>query len=78
MMLFVLNRYYNKNSFKCLVTFVSSLELPFLVRTTCFHLVNGSLIFRLGNLKASRLDAHYWGLEESFKFMTTLQRTKED
>lgn len=59
-----------------LVTSVSFLELPFLVRTASFHLENGSLIFRLG--RSQQLDAHYWEFGGSYKFVTTLPHTEED
>lgn len=36
LVLIVLNRHYNKTAFT--VRFVSSLELPFLARPTCFHI----------------------------------------
>lgn len=70
LMLIVLNRHSNKNSFHC--PFCELFELPFLARTTCFHLANGGFTSRLSRPQWVRC---YWvrWFEGSSKFMATLQ-----
>lgn len=77
MMMFVLN-IYNKNSLKCPLLLLWALWSCLSCKSslTCFHLVNGNLIFRLG--RPQQPYARYWGLGGSFKFMTTLPHTNED